>query len=434
MAQTDDTIAKIMARSGATREDASLALKRSGGDANKALMSLINQSAASPSPTSAGVNAQNYSHGAKSKRAHRPMTDDDDIVVRPEVPQREYAQGAFASKQNDNGEHHSLVLRICGQELVSTSPFIVFLVSNKAGGKHSSPKSGTGSSARGNAGPSSASTSQNDPTAPGAVGVDGPHLGNNNLQPYSSTFGNSTPVEAQVVADNQDEFQSLQEQVRQQQQALEELRRNQQTVVVGELMTDDEEAQYANPGKDEPRLRADASVSEDSTPHAKPSTRNGNSKVRWIVIGVGVLAVIIIAIVLAIVFSAAKDECTTETEALQSTAQIQNVNDAWNAEFTSLFNDPSVCNITGNSGTCTFDSKSLSSHEEYLSACTQVGGSPQTYSDAFRCSFQNNGENFQIEYLFVDVPECIASSCDQAAGQALVSDLVASFGNQFDCL
>jgi hypothetical protein len=398
-----------MARSGATREDASLALKRSGGDANKALMSLINQSAASPSPTSAGVNAQNYSHGAKSKRAHRPMTDDDDIVVRPEVPQREYAQGAFASKQNDN-------------------------VSNKAGGKHSSPKSGTGSSARGNAGPSSASTSQNDPTAPGAVGVDGPHLGNNNLQPYSSTFGNSTPVEAQVVADNQDEFQSLQEQVRQQQQALEELRRNQQTVVVGELMTDDEEAQYANPGKDEPRLRADASVSEDSTPHAKPSTRNGNSKVRWIVIGVGVLAVIIIAIVLAIVFSAAKDECTTETEALQSTAQIQNVNDAWNAEFTSLFNDPSVCNITGNSGTCTFDSKSLSSHEEYLSACTQVGGSPQTYSDSFSCSFQNNGENFQIEYLFVDVPECIASSCDQAAGQALVSGLVASFGNQFDCL
>jgi hypothetical protein len=410
MAQTDDTIAKIMARSGATREDASLALKRSGGDANKALMSLINQSAASPSATSAGVIAQNYSHGAKSKRAHRPMTDDDDIVVRPEVPQRVYTQGAFASKQNDN-------------------------VSNEAGGKHSSPKSGTSSSARGNAGPSSASTSQNDPTVPGAVEVDGPHLGNNNRQPYTSlTFGNSTPVEAEVVPDKQDEFQSLQEQVRQQQQALEELRRNQQNVVVGELMTDDEEAQYANPGKDEPRLRADASVSEDSTPHAKPSTRNGHSKVRWIVIGVGVLAVIIIAIVLAIVFSAAKDECTTETEALQSTAQIQNVNDAWNAEFTSLFNDPSVCNITGNSGTCTFDSKSLSSHEEYLSACTQVGGSPQTYSDAFRCSFQNNGENFQIEYLFVDVPECIASSCDQAAGQALVSDLVASFGNQFDCL
>jgi hypothetical protein len=39
------------------------------------------------------------------------MTDDDDIVVRPEVPQREYAQGAFASKQNDNGEYHSLVLK-----------------------------------------------------------------------------------------------------------------------------------------------------------------------------------------------------------------------------------------------------------------------------------------------------------------------------------
>jgi hypothetical protein len=111
MAETDDTIAKIMARSGATREDASLALKRSGGDANKALMSLINQSAVSPSPKPAGVNAQNYSHGAESKRAHRPMTDDDDIVVRPEVPQREYRQGAFASKQNDNGEHHSLLLK-----------------------------------------------------------------------------------------------------------------------------------------------------------------------------------------------------------------------------------------------------------------------------------------------------------------------------------
>jgi hypothetical protein len=418
MAETDDTIAKIMARSGATREDAYLALKRSGGDANKALMSLINQSAASPSPASAGVNAQNYSHGAKSERAHRPMTDDDDIVVRPEVPQRVYTQGAFASKQNDN-------------------------VSNEAGGKHSSPKSGTSSSARGNAGPSSASTSQNDPTVPGAVEVDGPHLGNNNRQPYTSlTFGNSTPVEAEVVPDKQDEFQSLQEQVRQQQQALEELRRNQQNVVVGELMTDDEEAQYANPQKDGYAPGADVSTDEDSTPYVKqssPSTSTGSSKMRWIVIGVGVLAVIIIAVVLAIVFSEGKgstatDECTTETEALQSTAQIKNANDAWNAEFTSLFNDSSVCNIIDNSGTCTFDSKSLNSHEEYLSACTQVGGSPQTYSDSFSCSFQSNGENFQIEYLFVDVPECIASSCDQAAGQALVSGLVASFGNQFDCL
>jgi hypothetical protein len=252
------------------------------------------------------------------------------------------------------------------------------------------------------------------------------------------TFGNSTPVEAQVVPDNQDEFQSLQEQVRQQQQALEELRRNQQTVVVGELVADDEEAQYANPRQDEPRPRADASAGEDSTPYAKQPTRTGNSKVRWIVIGVGVLAVIIIAVVLVIVFSGDKgstapDECTTETEALQSTAQIQKVNDAWNAEFTSLFSDPSVCNIIDNSGTCTFDSKSLSSHEEYLSACTQVGGSPQTYSDSFSCSFQKDGENFQVVYLFVDVPECIASSCDQAAGQALVSDLVASFGNQFEC-
>ena len=256
------------------------------------------------------------------------------------------------------------------------------------------------------------------------------------------TFGNSTPVEAEVVPDNQDEFQSLQEQVRQQQQALEELRRNQQNVVVGELMTDDEEAQYANPQKDGYAPGADVSTDEDSTPYVKqssPSTSTGSSKMRWIVIGVGVLAVIIIAVVLAIVFSEGKgstatDECTTETEALQSTAQIKNANDAWNAEFTSLFNDPSVCNIIGNSGTCTFDSKSLNSHEEYLSACTQVGGSPQTYSDSFSCSFQNNGENFQIEYLFVDVPECIASSCDQAAGQALVSGLVASFGNQFDCL
>jgi hypothetical protein len=34
----------------------------------------------------------------------------------------------------------------------------------------------------------------------------------------------------------------------------------------------------------------------------------------------------------------------------------------------------------------------------------------------------------------VDIPECIASSCDQAAGQARVSGLVATFGNQFDCL
>jgi hypothetical protein len=420
MAETDDTIAKIMARSGATREDAYLALNRSSGDPNKALMSLINRSAASP--TSAGdLTAQNsfkrtYSQSSKSRPARRPMTDDG-IVDRPGVPQREYTQGAFASKQDDN----------------------VFLVSNEPRGKHFSPTSGTSSSPRGNAGPSSASTSQNDPTAPGAVGVDGPNLGNNNRQPYTSlTFGNSTPVplEAQVVPDNRDEFQSLQEQVWQQQEALEELRRKQQNVVVGELMTDDEEAQYANPKKGGYAPGADVSTDEDSTPNT------GSSKMRWIVVGAGVLAVlavIIIAVVLVIVFSGdkgsiASDECTTETEALQSTAQIQNANAAWNAEFSSFLNDPSVCNIIGNSGTCTFDSKSLSSHEEYFSACTQVGGSPQTYSDSFSCTFLNNGDRIQREYLFVDIPECIASSCDQAAGQARVSALVATFGNQFDCL
>jgi hypothetical protein len=114
MAETDDTIAKIMARSGATREDAYLALNRSSGDPNKALMSLINRSAASP--TSAGdLTAQNsfkrtYSQSSKSRPARRPMTDDG-IVDRPGVPQREYTQGAFASKQDDNGEHHSLVLK-----------------------------------------------------------------------------------------------------------------------------------------------------------------------------------------------------------------------------------------------------------------------------------------------------------------------------------
>ena len=196
-------------------------------------------------------------------------------------------------------------------------------------------------------------------------------------------------------------------------------------------MTDDEEAQYTNASKDEsPPGAADASTSKDSTPKTTEQSRSSDiSKKKWILIGVGVVVVVIIAIVLAVVLSEDKgststDECATETEALQNTAQIQNANAAWNAEFASLTNESAVCNIIDNSGTCTFDSKSLSSHEDYFSACTQVGGSPQTYSDSFSCSFMSNGEKFQIEYQFVDIPECIAFSCDQAAGQASVSELV----------
>jgi hypothetical protein len=57
-----------------------------------------------------------------------------------------------------------------------------------------------------------------------------------------------------------------------------------------------------------------------------------------------------------------------------------------------------------------------------------------TYSNSFSCSFFHNGDRFQIEYLFVDIPECLSPSCDPAVGQACVSDLVATLGrNQFAC-
>lgn len=47
-------------------------------------------------------------------------------------------------------------------------------------------------------------------------------------------------------------------------------------------------------------------------------------------------------------------------------AQIQNVNAVFNTELAVLMDEASVCPLINNQGTCTYDSKSLGSHDEYL--------------------------------------------------------------------
>lgn len=135
------------------------------------------------------------------------------------------------------------------------------------------------------------------------------------------------------------------------------------------------------------------------------------------------------------------DDCVDSTGEIYNTAEIQSANDAWIAEFSAdTFQPECVPSDNGDAGTCTYDARKLTAQETFLSSCAEVGGSPQTFSDSFDCIVTDSGKSIQLTIAIVDVPECIATSCDGYIGQALASELVsqskasteAQLASQFD--
>lgn len=120
------------------------------------------------------------------------------------------------------------------------------------------------------------------------------------------------------------------------------------------------------------------------------------------------------------------EECAVDTAALYDTTQIKIANAAWEAEFESSSQATYDCAISPGttSGTCVFDSKKLSAHNLFLSTCTEVGGTSQTFTDSFSCVVTEQGVNAQLNIQLVDIPECIVPSCDGDVGAAIVDELV----------
>jgi len=115
------------------------------------------------------------------------------------------------------------------------------------------------------------------------------------------------------------------------------------------------------------------------------------------------------------------EECLAATEDLYNTAAISSANTAWVEELRAFDGN---CIQNGMAGTCTFDSKALSTHDAFVSACTEAGGTPAFFSDSFYCSVMEGDAVTPVTFAFVDVPECIASSCEEILGQTLVTAFV----------
>lgn len=117
----------------------------------------------------------------------------------------------------------------------------------------------------------------------------------------------------------------------------------------------------------------------------------------------------------------ASKECLANMDALYSTSDVLSANEAWVNEMKAYKGE---CIQNSMSLTCTFDSKTLASHDVFVNACTEAGGTPALFSDSFSCTVSENGSTALPMFVFVDVPECIATSCDESVGRALVASFV----------
>lgn len=107
------------------------------------------------------------------------------------------------------------------------------------------------------------------------------------------------------------------------------------------------------------------------------------------------------------------DQCLADTDALYNTPELSNAFSAWEAELAQLdFDD--VCFLNADAGTldCTLDSTLLLTHEAATDACGIVGGNTYLYSDTLGCTITENGMTLHISINFVDIPECVADTCN----------------------
>ena len=105
-------------------------------------------------------------------------------------------------------------------------------------------------------------------------------------------------------------------------------------------------------------------------------------------------------------------QCVDDTVALLETPELDSAQTAWNEDYGQ--DDRCVENTVTSTYECTYDSKTYSSHDTYLSVCAQVGGTPYLVSGSFTCGVTGMDSDFDLVVSFVDFPWCIASTCGDA--------------------
>jgi len=135
-------------------------------------------------------------------------------------------------------------------------------------------------------------------------------------------------------------------------------------------------------------------------------------RTKWIVIiAVVLLLVVIVAVALGVARKGGKDDdwsqqCVDDTAALYATTELPTAVASWGAEF-----DQNIESFCAFAGECNVDSKTLSAHNDIITACEQVGGVSYYLSFSTYCTYWDNGLEYEITYNFIDIPDCTATTC-----------------------
>jgi len=106
-------------------------------------------------------------------------------------------------------------------------------------------------------------------------------------------------------------------------------------------------------------------------------------------------------------------QCVLDTDALYDNPTLETAYDAWQAELESQDLDDQVCNFDDETFyECSLDSTKLSTHDAVVAACGQVNGKSYLQSGGVNCTITGDGVTAAFIIRFIELPECLAPSCD----------------------
>lgn len=108
-------------------------------------------------------------------------------------------------------------------------------------------------------------------------------------------------------------------------------------------------------------------------------------------------------------------QCFADTNDLHNDPTLAVPYAAWNNELATegdLASSEDVCTQNENSFVCEVDSSQLSTHDDLVDACAEVGGTIYLQSDSLYCLIQDSGVEYEFSVSFKNLPHCFASTCD----------------------
>jgi len=106
-------------------------------------------------------------------------------------------------------------------------------------------------------------------------------------------------------------------------------------------------------------------------------------------------------------------QCVLDTDALYENPALETAYEAWEAELDSENLDDQACTPDGETFfECLLDSTKLSTHDAVVAACGQVNGKSYLQSGGVSCKITGDGVTAEFIIRFIELPLCLASSCD----------------------